>query len=102
MAAKDFQELIKSQMETTRALLSAEEAANYDTIIAERQLQFDKNNEKARKAADTRKDNAARRACSSGCDANSALANGMPKVGSAPSPRTKPAKVAKAAPFKPT
>ena len=37
MAAKDFQELIKSQMETTRALLSAEEAANYDTIIAERQ-----------------------------------------------------------------
>jgi len=62
MAAKDFQELIKSQMETTRALLSAEEAANYDTIIAERQLQFDKNNEKARKAADTRKDNAAKKA----------------------------------------
>ena len=62
MAAKDFQELIKSQMETTRALLSAEEAANYDTIIAERQLQFDKNNEKARRAAETRSDNAAKKA----------------------------------------
>ena len=62
MAAKDFQDLIKAQMETTRALMSAEEAANYDTIIAEKQLQFNKNNEKARKAADTRKDNAAKKA----------------------------------------
>ena len=59
MAAKDFQELIKSQMETTRALLSAEDAANYDTIIAEKQFEFDKNNEKARKSADTRRLNAA-------------------------------------------
>mgnify|MGYP001267121795 FL=1 len=55
MAAKDFQELIKAQMETTRALLSAEEAKRYDTIISEKQLQFDKNNEKARKAAETRR-----------------------------------------------
>ena len=62
MAAKDFQDLIKAQMETTRALMSAEEAANYDTIIAEKQLQFNKNNEKARKAAETRSDNAAKKA----------------------------------------
>ena len=62
MAAKDFQELIKAQMETTRALLSAEEAKRYDTIISEKQLQFDKNNEKARKAAETRSANAAKKA----------------------------------------
>jgi hypothetical protein len=35
MAAKDFQELIKAQQETTKALMSAEEAAKYDTILTE-------------------------------------------------------------------
>jgi len=59
MAAKDFQELIKAQMETTRALLSAEEAKNYDTIIAEKQFAFDTKNESARKGAETKRVNAA-------------------------------------------
>ena len=42
MATKDFQELIKAQQETTKALMSAEEAARYDALLAERQLEFDK------------------------------------------------------------
>jgi len=78
MAAKDFQELIKAQMETTRALLSAEEAKRYDTIISEKQLQFDKNNEKARKAAETRRDNATKKA-EDGNDESTQIASGTEK-----------------------
>ena len=45
MAAKDFQELIKAQQETTKALMSAEEAARYDAILTERKMTFDKKSE---------------------------------------------------------
>lgn len=45
MATKDFQELIKAQQETTKALMSAEEAARYDAILTERKMAFDKKSE---------------------------------------------------------
>ena len=45
MAAKDFKELIEAQQETTKALMSAEEAARYDVILAERKMAFDKKSE---------------------------------------------------------
>ncbi len=40
--ASDFKELIKAQQETTKAMMSAEDAAKYDAILAERKLEFDK------------------------------------------------------------
>ena len=59
MAAKDFKELIKAQQETTKALMSAEDAAKYDTILAERQFEFDKKSEAAKQGAETKRVSAA-------------------------------------------
>jgi hypothetical protein len=55
MAAKDFQELIKAQQETTKALMSAEDAAKYDTILTEKQFEFDKKSEAAKQGAETKR-----------------------------------------------
>jgi hypothetical protein len=55
MAAKDFQELIKAQQETTKALMSAEEAARYDAILAERQLEFNKKSEAVKAGLEAKK-----------------------------------------------
>jgi len=59
MATKDFKELIKSQQETTKALMSSEDAAKYDTILTERQFEFDKKSESAKQGAETKRVNAA-------------------------------------------
>jgi hypothetical protein len=59
MAAKDFKELIKAQQETTKALMSAEDAAKYDTILTERQFEFDKKSEAAKQGAETKRVSAA-------------------------------------------
>jgi len=59
MATKDFKELIKAQQETTKALMSAEDAAKYDTILTERQFEFDKKSESAKQGAETKRVSAA-------------------------------------------
>jgi len=56
MASKDFQELIKAQQETTKAMMSAEDAAKYDAILAERKLEFDKKSEAVKKGIETKKE----------------------------------------------
>ena len=56
MASKDFQELIKAQQETTKAMMSAEDAAKYDAILAERKLEFDKKSEAAKRGIETKKE----------------------------------------------
>ena len=55
MAAKDFQELIKAQQETTKALMSAEDAARYDAILVERQLEFNKKSEAVKAGLEAKK-----------------------------------------------
>ena len=52
MAAKDFQELIKAQQETTIAMMSAEDAAKYNSILAERKLEFDKKSQAVKAGID--------------------------------------------------
>ena len=53
--ASDFKELIKAQQETTKAMMSAEDAAKYDAILAERKLEFDKKSEAAKRGIETKK-----------------------------------------------
>jgi len=60
--ASDFKELIKAQQETTKAMMSAEDAAKYDAILAERKLEFDKKSEAARQGAETKRQQAAQNA----------------------------------------
>ena len=55
MAAKDFQELIKAQQETTIAMMSAEDAAKYNSILAERKLEFDKKSQAVKRGIETKK-----------------------------------------------
>ena len=55
MAAKDFQELIKAQQETTIAMMSAEDAAKYNSILAERKLEFDKKSQAVKAGIETKK-----------------------------------------------
>jgi len=55
MAAKDFQELIKAQQETTKALMSTEEAARYTALLAERKLEFDKKSQAIKAGLEAKK-----------------------------------------------
>ena len=55
MATKDFQELIKAQQETTIAMMSAEDAAKYNSILAERKLEFDKKSQAVKRGIETKK-----------------------------------------------
>ena len=81
MAAKDFQELIKAQQETTKALMSAEEAARYDAILAERQLEFNKKSEavktglEAKKAKDNKDSEDKQQAATEASGKEAAIAN---------------------------
>ena len=60
--ASDFKELIKAQQETTKAMMSAEDAARYDAILAERTAAFQAKSEAAKRGIEEKKskDEAAR------------------------------------------
>ena len=79
--ASDFKELIKAQQETTKALMSAEEAARYDALLAERQLEFDKKSQaikaglEAKKAKDDKAADDKQQAATEASEKEAAIAN---------------------------
>ena len=56
--ASDFKELIKAQQETTKAMMSAEDAARYDAILAERTAAFQAKSEAAKRGIEEKKSKA--------------------------------------------
>jgi len=79
--ASDFKELIKAQQETTKSLMSAEEAARYDALLAERQLEFDKKSQaikaglEAKKAKDEKAADDKQQAATEASGKEAAIAN---------------------------
>ena len=79
--ASDFKELIKAQQETTKALMSAEEAARYDALLAERQLEFNKKSQaikaglEAKKAKDDKAADDKQQAATEASEKEAAIAN---------------------------